>query len=77
MMFRESASAVVVGTLIGLALAAVAGRAGSGLLFGITPHDPTAVGTAAWVLTGSALLAGYVASRRAAHVDPVRALGGS
>jgi predicted permease len=62
------------GVVVGLAGAALASRALSGLLFGVTPVDlPTyaAVGVA---LLAIALFASWLPARRASRVDPVRAL---
>ncbi|REJ76550.1 MAG: hypothetical protein DWQ30_17555 [Acidobacteria bacterium] len=65
---------VAVGALLGLALAAAAGRMLAGVLQGVRPGDPVVV---AWVL---ALLLAVAASavalpaRRAARVDPVESL---
>jgi putative ABC transport system permease protein len=44
------------------------------MLYGVRPLDPAALGTAAVVLLGSALLAVYLPARRAANLDPMIAL---
>ena len=46
----------------------------SSQLYGVTPHDPAALGTAVAVLAAVALAATYFPTRRAAHADPVEAL---
>jgi predicted permease len=62
------------GLAIGFALSMVAGRAGRSLLFGITPTDaPTYLGVFS-LLAVASLLACYLPARRAAHIDPIRAL---
>ncbi|HXM46051.1 MAG TPA: hypothetical protein VN924_32760 [Bryobacteraceae bacterium] len=43
-------------------------------LYGLTPHDPVVLGGAAAVLVTVTMLAAYVPARRAARVDPLRAL---
>jgi len=44
------------------------------LLFGLRPSDPGAIMTAVAVLALIALLATYVPARRAAALDPLKAL---
>jgi len=62
------------GVGVGIVLAALAGRAIAGLLYGISPVDPAAYGAAAALLIAVALASAYVPARRAARVDPMRAL---
>jgi putative ABC transport system permease protein len=62
------------GILIGLAGAALAARAISGLLFGVDPLDPATFAGAALLLTVVAALACYVPARRATRIDPLVAL---
>jgi ABC-type lipoprotein release transport system permease subunit len=50
------------------------GRFLSGLLFGVSPHDPATLAGAMVLLTAAGLLASYLPARRAAHVDPIVAL---
>lgn len=65
---------VLAGGLVGVAAALAVGRAARSLLFGVGAADPAAIAVAALVLAGVGLAAGYVPARRAARVDPVRAL---
>ena len=66
------AAGIGAGLLIGLGL----GRAMSGVLYGIRPHDaPTLVG-AACVLMAVALVACWLPARRAARIDAAMALRG-
>ncbi|HET9949172.1 MAG TPA: FtsX-like permease family protein [Longimicrobiales bacterium] len=74
MVVGQGARLVLVGVLIGVAVAAGATRALEGLLYGVEPAD---AGTflamsAAMVLVG--LLASYVPARRASSVDPTESL---
>ncbi|HWG38450.1 MAG TPA: ABC transporter permease [Terriglobales bacterium] len=62
------------GVVAGIVLAVLAGRAIAGLLYGISPLDPVAYGAAAALLVLVALASAYVPARRAARVDPMRAL---
>jgi putative ABC transport system permease protein len=50
------------------------GRLVSGLLFGVTPADPIAFGSAALLLVFVALAATLGPARRALQIDPVAAL---
>ena len=45
-----------------------------GLLYGVTPFDPIALGLAVTVLLACAAIALLVPVRRATRVDPIRAL---
>jgi ABC-type antimicrobial peptide transport system permease subunit len=63
-----------IGIVVGLVVAAVAGRSMSSLLFGIEPLDPAAYVAAIAVLLAAAALASYLPARRAASVDPVETL---
>jgi putative ABC transport system permease protein len=60
--------------VLGLAAAYGLTRTMAGILFGVSPLDPITYATVALVLMGVALLASYVPARRAANLDPVRAL---
>jgi ABC-type antimicrobial peptide transport system permease subunit len=44
------------------------------LLFGVSSHDPVIYATVVFVVLGVGLLANFVPARRAARVDPMRAL---
>ena len=43
-------------------------------LYGIKPTDPVSITVAALLLSGIALLAGFVPAQRAASADPLRVL---
>ncbi len=62
------------GMTIGAAASWLLARAGSGLLFGVTPTDPVTFAAMLLVLTAVAALAGYVPARRASRIDPMVAL---
>lgn len=65
---------VLVGLIVGLAGAVAATRALSSLLFGVTATDPATFAGVLVVLAGAALLASWLPARRAARVEPTRAL---
>ena len=62
------------GLVVGLPVALAGGRLLSSQLYGVKSHDPVIVASAAIVLAASALLAGLVPARRAASIEPMRAL---
>src|SRR6266436_4589678 len=74
MILRQGMGLALVGVAIGVATAFALTRAVKSFLFGVTPNDPaTFLGVAA-VLAAAALAACYLPARRAARVDPLRAL---
>jgi putative ABC transport system permease protein len=70
----EGARTVAIGVLIGVIAALLAGRLVATLLYGITPHDPAVLVTAAVALMSVGAAASLLPSWRAATVDPVVAL---
>ncbi|MFN2566538.1 MAG: ABC transporter permease, partial [Gemmatimonadaceae bacterium] len=74
MVMRQGASLAVAGAIGGLLGAAAVTRLLRGMLFGVTPLDPMAYVGAGALLFGAAALACYLPARRAARLDPVRAL---
>ncbi len=74
MVLRESVRVVLVGSVAGLVAAVAATRLIRSQLYGLTPHDPAVLCGAAAVLVVVTMLAGWVPARRAARVDPLRAL---
>jgi len=74
LVLRGVLAQLCVGLAAGLPVALAGGRLLSSQLFGVKSHDPVIVATAAIVLAASALLAGLVPARRAASIEPMRAL---
>lgn len=70
--FRLTAVGVALGAAAALALTRLLGY----LLYGVSPRDPLAFGTAFAVMAIAALMACLLPARRAARTDPVRALRG-
>ena len=62
------------GAIVGLVTALATSRVVGGLLFGVSPTDPLALGGACLVLLAVAGAAAYLPARRATSIDPVRAL---
>ncbi|HEX7122303.1 MAG TPA: FtsX-like permease family protein [Gemmatimonadaceae bacterium] len=63
-----------VGIAIGLGVALAATRVLGSLLYGLTPHDLPTLAAVTFLLLVVALIAGYVPARRAAALDPTRAM---
>jgi putative ABC transport system permease protein len=62
------------GVALGVVASIMAAKALVGLLYGVTPADPTALALATVFLVTIALLASYLPARRALRVDPMVAL---
>jgi predicted permease len=74
MVLAEGARLTAAGLIVGLAGALAATRLLSSLLFGIEPHDPATFAAVAALLVALALTACWLPARRAARIDPARAL---
>jgi predicted permease len=65
---------VVIGLALGIPAALLAGHLMASLLFGVSSYDPLAFLGATLALAICAAVAGFIPARRAASVDPMRAL---
>jgi hypothetical protein len=74
MILREALVLVVLGAVVGVPFAYLAGRSVRTLLYGIPPLDPTAYATAAILLIVVSVLAAYLPARRASRIEPMIAL---
>jgi predicted permease len=74
LILRESGRPVLIGLIIGLAMAVGAGQVLRALLFGMSPVDPASFLGVAVIFLVIALLASYVPARQATVVDPMVAL---
>jgi predicted permease len=74
LILREAGWVLGLGMALGLGAAWVLGGMVHSLLFGIGPTDLVSVAAALAVLTAAGTLAAWIPARRAARVDPMRAL---
>lgn len=70
LVLRQGLALTALGAALGAVVAAVAGRAVAGLIYGVGRWDPFCLAATAATLMVTAALAGYLPARRAASVDP-------
>ena len=73
---KEVGVLLLAGAAVGLPAALALGKVVESQLYGVKPHDPLLIAAALGALTVVALAAAFVPARRAASIDPVRALRG-
>ena len=74
LVLRQASVPVAVGLASGLIAAAIASQAASAFLRGVPPRDPLTYAAVAALLAAIALGATWIPARRAAGLDPVKAL---
>jgi macrolide transport system ATP-binding/permease protein len=74
LVLRQAMRPVLFGGLVGVAGCAAVSQALSGMLFGLSAHDPVAFISVPLFLLAVALIASYVPARGALRVDPMVAL---
>ena len=74
LVLKEGVVLLSIGVAVGIGMALLAGRAAATLLFGLQPNDIASLVIAAVLLAGIALIASYVPARRAAALEPMKAL---
>jgi putative ABC transport system permease protein len=74
LILKESVRLTLVGTAVGLILAAVSTRVVANQIYSVSPLDPLTFCGVGLVLIAAAFAASYVPARRAAKVDPMVAL---
>ena len=75
MVLREALTLVVIGALIGLPLAFLAGRSMRTLLYNVPAADPWSFAIGGAVLVAVAAVAAYLPAHRASRIEPMVALG--
>jgi predicted permease len=74
MVMREAGLLLLIGIVLGTALALAAGRGAGSLLFGLQAHDPLTLAAGAGLLAAIGALAAFLPARRASKLDPMAAL---
>ncbi|HTM25748.1 MAG TPA: ABC transporter permease [Vicinamibacterales bacterium] len=74
LVLRQGAVPVALGIAAGIGLALAAGRFAASFLRGVTPYDPLTYTAVAVLLAVIGVIATWLPARRAAALDPVRAL---
>lgn len=74
MVVKESMRPVLLGLAGGLAASLALGSYLASQLYGVSPRDPIVLSSIALIVTLAALAASYWPARRAANIEPVRAL---
>jgi putative ABC transport system permease protein len=70
MILKQGVALSAAGVAIGLAIAAIASRGLTSLLFGVSPLDPLSYAAVVIVLVGVAILASWLPAWRASRIDP-------
>lgn len=74
MFVREAFTLAIIGVVVGLAISAAASQLLTAFLFGLRPTDAMTFAGAATIVCLVAVAASYLPARRAARVNPLRAL---
>lgn len=74
LVMRQAGVMLLAGVAAGTGMALAGGRLVQSFLYGVSAHDGWTLAGAALLLLGSGLVAAYLPARRAAGVDPMRAL---
>ena len=74
MVLRETLLLLIIGVVLGVPLAIAASRLLDSMLFTVKGSDLLTIAVAILIMSGIALLAGFVPARRAMRVDPIVAL---
>ena len=74
LLLNQGRMLAIVGTIVGLAVAYAAGRAGSSLLYEVRASDPIVLFSATVLVVAITFLAIALPARRASHIQPSRVL---
>jgi putative ABC transport system permease protein len=74
LILKETLWLITAGSIAGLVLSVAVMHLATSFLFGLSPQDPVMLASAAALLYLVAAVAGFLPARRAASIDPMRAL---
>jgi ABC-type antimicrobial peptide transport system permease subunit len=74
MILSEAGIMAIIGIITGLAAALAMGKVVASQLYGLKPSDPLTLTAASAVLIATAVAASWIPARRAATIDPMKAL---
>jgi ABC-type antimicrobial peptide transport system permease subunit len=74
LVMRDTATMLLLGVVLGTALALLAGRAANAMLFGLKAYDAVTLAFAIVLLGAIAVLASWLPALKASRLDPVAAL---
>jgi len=74
LVMRDTATMLLLGVVLGTALALLAGRAANAMLFGLKAYDAATLAFAIVLLGAIAVLASWLPALKASRLDPVAAL---
>jgi ABC-type antimicrobial peptide transport system permease subunit len=74
LVMRDTAWMLTIGVVLGTALALIAGRAATTMLFGLKPYDIATLAFAIVLLAAIAVLASLLPALKASRLNPVDAL---
>jgi ABC-type antimicrobial peptide transport system permease subunit len=74
LVMRDTAAMLITGVVLGTALALLAGRAATAMLFGLKPYDLATLAFAIVLLAVIGILASLLPAVEASNLDPVTAL---
>jgi predicted permease len=74
MVLRGALGQILIGLVLGIPAALLAGHLMASLLYGVSGYDPLALAGAVFVLGLCAALAAFIPARRAASIEPMQAL---
>ena len=74
MILRRAGWLTGTGVILGVLLASALARGVANLLYEVAPNDPVVLGGTTAMIAGIAMLASWLPARRAARIDPMKAL---
>ena len=74
LVLRQVTRLAAIGLVIGVGLLLLAGKALTGLLYGVTPSDPLTIAFVTLTLGAVSLVAGWVPAWKASRINPIQAL---